>query len=160
MSNISSVDQDYYLWALLHQTSDAIFDARENELRQYGITTQQASVLSIVNTIGSEATPAEVSRRIFRKPHSVSGLVERAEKAGLLKKTKDLHKKNLVRVTITEKGQKIYNQSSKIKAIHRIMSALSEEERRQLQTSLEKLRSKAIKDLGMDPKKVPLPEVE
>jgi len=44
---------------------------------------------------------------------------------GLVKKVKDLDRKNLVRVVMTEKGKKTYELSTKRGPIHRIMSTLN-----------------------------------
>ena len=104
-----------------------MYKARTRELFQYGITPAEAAVLVIVQAIGEKATPAEISRWLFREPHSISGLLARMEKQGLVRKVKDLDRKNLVRVVITEKGQQAYQQSTKRESIHRIMSSLSEE---------------------------------
>ena len=113
MQDVSFTDQDYRLWVLLHQTRDAVHIARKKELGRFEISTIQAAALFIIQAIGEQATPAEISRWLFRKPHSVSGLLNRMEKEGLVKKTKDLDKKNLVRVTLTEKGRQAYNHSLK-----------------------------------------------
>lgn len=158
MPEMSQTGRGYNLWALLHQVSDIIFSARETELLQHGIPGMQAEVLFVVKAIGKEATPAQIARLIFRRPHSVSGILMRMEKAGLVKKTKDLHRKNLIRVSITAKGEQAYKQALKRKSVQRIMSALSEGEQQRLKSLLEKLRNKGIKELGMDPKKVPFPK--
>jgi len=147
MEDISPVDRDYELCILLGQTRDAICKARKRELEQYSVLPEQALVLFIIQAIGNEATPAEISRWLFREPHSVSGILERMKKDGLVRKAKDLHRKNLIRVMLTEKGQQAYNQSLKRKSIHQIMSSLSEEERQQLRSYLERLRSEALKHL-------------
>jgi DNA-binding MarR family transcriptional regulator len=158
MSALSVTDEAYNLWLLLHQVSDIIFNAREEELREYDIPGMQAEVLFAIQAIGKKATAAQISRWIFRKAHSVSGILNRMEKARLVKKTKDLHRKNLVRVTMTAKGQQAYKQALKRKSIQRIISSLSEGERRQLKSILEALRNKGLKELGMEPKKVLLPK--
>ena len=158
MQEVSDVDRDYNLWVLLHQVSDIIFNAREEELRQYGVPAMQAEVLFVIQAIGDETMPAQIARWLLRRPHSVSGILDRMEKAGLVRKTKDLHRKNLVRVTITEKGQQAYNQALERKSIQRIMTSLSEEERQQLWSCLKTLRDKGLKEIGKDPKKVPFPE--
>jgi DNA-binding MarR family transcriptional regulator len=145
MKNYSATDQDYNLWILLAQTRDAILKARQKELDQYGISTSQAAVLFVIQAIGDRATPAEISRWLFREPHSVSTLLSRMEKQGLVRKVKDLDRKNLVRVVITEKGREAYYQSTKRESIRGIMSSLSEEERQQLTSSLRKLRDEALK---------------
>jgi DNA-binding MarR family transcriptional regulator len=151
----SAIDRDYNLWVLLHQVSDIIFNAREVELQQYGFPATQAEVLFVIKAIGDKVTPAQISRMIFRRPHSVSGIVDRMVKAGFVKKTKDLHKKNLIRVTLTAKGEEAYKQALKRKSIPRIMSALSEAERQKLKSLLGTLRNKGLKELGIDPKKAP-----
>jgi DNA-binding MarR family transcriptional regulator len=77
------------------------------------------------------------------------------ERIGLIRKTKDLHKKNLVRVSITEKGEAAYKHAVNRKMIQKVMSSLTAEQRKQLTTSLELLRTKGLKEMGIDPKKLP-----
>lgn len=162
MEVFSSVDQDYRdeefrLWVLLRQVAHTTLVARDRELNQYGITTIQAAVLHTIQLIGNRATPAEIARRILRERHSVSGLLIRMEKDGLVRKVKDLDRKNLIRVAITEKGQQVYDRSTKRKSIHKIMSSLSEEERQQLRSCLEKLGNKALRELLVN-RKPPFPQ--
>lgn len=149
MADTRPLDLDYNLWALLEQVTTLILNARDQELSEYGTTAMQAAVLFIINQVGDETTPADISRWIFRKPSSVTGILDRMAKAGLLQRTKDLPKRNMVRVRVTEKGQKAFKQSLKRKPIHLIMSALSQEERRQLASLLQKLRTRAIKVGGV-----------
>jgi DNA-binding MarR family transcriptional regulator len=156
MKNVKATDQDYNLWIMLEHARSAVVAAREKELSQHGVSMMKAAVLFIVDSIGDEATPAEISRWILRKSHSVSGLLDRMEKDGLIKKTKDLHRKNLVRVTITEKGYKALNKSKDRKAIHRAMAAIPEEERQKFYNQLEKIRDKALRQAGIS--KPPFPK--
>ena len=89
----SSTDQDYKLWVLLNQVRDAVLKARQKELDQYNISASQAATLFVIEAIGPKATPAEISRRLFRKPHSVAGragILSRMEKKGLVRRFKDL----------------------------------------------------------------------
>jgi DNA-binding MarR family transcriptional regulator len=158
MKNISPVDEDYNLWVLLHQTTDAALRARQKELDQFGVSVIEVGVLVAIQAIGKEATPSEISRRIFREPHTVSALLNRMEKKGLVRKTQDLDRKNMVRVSITEKGRQAYDKSTGRKSIYKIISSLSEEERQQLRSCLEKLRNKSFKGLVVEPKPPPLPQ--
>ena len=149
MNAMLSADRDYNLWVLLRQTRDAMIKAREKELEKFDISSIQAAVLFTIQSIGPEATPAEISRRLVREPHSVSGLLSRMEKQGIIRRTKDLPKRNMVRVEMTEKGQEAYQQSTQRLMMHQIMSALSEEEQKHLWDSLEKLRDRAMKLSGI-----------
>ena len=142
--------RDYITWILLLQTRDALLQAREKELSQYGISAEQAWVLFTVQAIGHSPTLTEISRWIFRKPNTVFSLLERMERKGLVKKTKNSVRKNLVRVELTEKGQQAYYQATKMKSIHKVMSCLSEEDRQQLNLYLSKLREKQLKKLGLE----------
>jgi len=107
-----------------------------------------------VKAVKVPATPAEISRWLFREPHTVSGLLDRMEKDGLVTKVKDLDRKNLVRVVITEKGEEAYRKSRDMKAVGNIMSSLLEEEKDNLRGYLETLRSEALAQLRVD---YPLP---
>lgn len=148
-------DADHDMWMLLTHTRYAIYRSREKELQRYGVSPEQVGVLFIVQALGNRATPSEISRYIMRQPHTVSALIERMEEKGFVKKIHDLDKKNLVRVSMTEKGQKIYESSTKRGPIHRIMSILTDGEREQLRTLLEKIHTQARKEIGLDREKLP-----
>jgi DNA-binding MarR family transcriptional regulator len=143
-------DEEQDLWLLLTHTRYAIYRAREKELQRYGVSPEQVSVLFIVQALGNKATPSEISRYILRQPHTVSALIERMAEKGLVKKMHDLDKKNLVRVALTEKGQKVYDISTKRGPIHAILSVLSPAERKHFRASLEKLHTQARKEIGLD----------
>lgn len=152
MKSVFFTDQDDDLWALLIQTRDAMFKARQKELDQYKISAAASIALSVIQSIGSRATPAEISRRLSREPHSTSGLLNRMEKKGLIKKVKDLDRKNMIRVVITDKGYEAYYQSMRQESIHMIISSLSEEECQQLRSLLRTVRNEALKVIGVEPK--------
>ena len=146
----STEDEDQDMWLLLTHTRYAVFRAREKELQRYGVSPEQVGLLFVVQALGAQATPAAISRQILRQPHTVSALVDRMAKRGLVKKVKDLDRKNLVRVVMTEKGQKTYELSTKRGPIHRIMGSMGEQERKQFKATLEKLLATSRKEIGLD----------
>ena len=159
MENHPLENRDYHLWVRLHQARDVIFRARDKELSRYSITAMQAAVLFIVKVLKAtegEATPGKVSRWLLREPHTVSRLLTRMENEGLVSKIRGSGRKNEINITLTEKGEQVYRQSLKRESIKEIMSCLSEEERQQLDSSLEKLRDKGLKNLNAA-SKVPFP---
>jgi DNA-binding MarR family transcriptional regulator len=145
-----STDKYYEICVLLHQVRDLMVKAREKELSRTGISNVQRSVLFNVQAIGDKATPAELSRWLFREPHSMSELLSRMEKAGLVKKVRYLGKKNLVRIELTKKGHKAYKASSRHRSIDNILSCLSTEELKQFGEYLRRLRERAANELGID----------
>lgn len=128
--------------------------ARRKELFQYGITPVEASALFTIQAIGYKVTAAEIARWLLREPHSVSSLLARMEKKGLVRKIKDLEKKNLIRIMLTQKGRQAYYRSTKRESINRIMSCLSTGEHQQLRAYAEKLWYKALEDLGIRSKQI------
>jgi len=149
METFPVIDQDYELWWMILHLRRAMHKLRARELYEYGITPEEAAVLFVVQAIGDRATPAEIARHLLREPHSISALVSRMQAGGLVRKVKDLERKNLVRVTLTDKGREAYRQSTKREVVHRIMSCLSEEERKQLKMLLQKLCRQTLKELGI-----------
>jgi len=148
-----SADQYYRIWVLLAQTREAMLKARQKELAPYNLSPRQCAVLFYLQAINGKATPAEISRGLFRESHTISEILSRMEKQGLLKRVKDLSRKNLVRVELTEQGREAYNRSARRESIHKILSVLSSEERQQLELYLRRLRDKALRLIN---KKKPL----
>ena len=142
-------DKVYNLWVLLHQTRDAIFKVRDKELAKHGISPAEAAALFIIQATGENVTPIEISRWMLREPHTVTGLLNRMEKKGLVRRSKDRDRKNLVRVSLTEKGKQVYNQSTERGSINSAISALSGPEQQQLGSYLQKLRDQALKELEL-----------
>jgi len=103
----------------------------------------------VIQTFGGKATVGEIARWTLREPHSVSELLSRMEKEGLVRKVKELGKKSGVRVVLTEKGREAYYKSTARESIYETMSSLSEEERQQLRSCLRKLRYKALTQLAV-----------
>jgi len=152
MGKFSSLEQDYLLYLLLRRTAHVMSKVRSRELIKHGLSTIQVGVLLIVYTMGDKTTPTEIARQMHREPHSISSLVRRMEKDGLVNRVRDLDRKNQIRVELTQEGLKAYYQSTNREAILSMFSSLSEEERKYLKSSLEKLRGKALKMLGANRK--------
>ena len=68
---------------------------------------------------------------------------------GLVRRVKDLDRKNLVRIVITKKGYNLYLKIEEQKSIDKIMSVLTEEEKLELWSILAKIRGQAVKELGI-----------
>jgi DNA-binding MarR family transcriptional regulator len=152
MQGLKVSDSDYNIWVLLHQTTKAVNMARGKELSQFGIRPMQAAVLVIIKAIGNKATPSEISRWLFRRPHTVSSILARMESEGLIRRVNDLKRKNMVRVVLTKKGQQTIDQAKRRETIHDVMSILSSEERQQLVSCLDKLLNRSLIKLGLENK--------
>lgn len=142
-------DKEYNLWLLLSQTRSAIFRARQEKVGHY-LHPNQALALCTIWGYNGQATPAIISRSLFLERHSVSELISRMEEKGLVKKTRDEKKKNVVRVAITEKGRKIGHHVIQRDFINGIISTLNDEQQEQLREALNILMQSAQIFLGTD----------
>ena len=150
MSDKEKRDLNFETWVLLAQTRRAMFRARSEKLSKFGISPRQAALMFMIATLGEKATPSELARCLFREPHSVSELVDRMEKNGLVRRISDMKKKNLVRIELTDKGRDIYERSLTDEPVHRIIASLSNEEHQQLRVLLNKLWHEAIKETAIE----------
>jgi DNA-binding MarR family transcriptional regulator len=149
MKESLSANEALKLWVQLGQARDIIRKAIRKELEEHNVTVSQAGVLMVVQASETAITPAEISRQLFREPNTISVVLKRMEKQGLLNMTRNLGKKNHIGVTLTKKGEKKFFQTSKRKALSRIFSCLSAEEIQQLTSCLGKVKRRGMKELGM-----------
>lgn len=144
---------DNYVWdlyVLLRQTNDSIYRSRGKDMARYGLSPAQAGALNVIHSLGEDATPLEVSRWMFREPHSISILLTRMESKGLIKKSPFPNSKKMIKISLTKKGYKAYENSLEMESIRNIFSVLSKTKQKQLYTLLEELRSSALKSLSFD----------
>lgn len=144
------VDIDFQLWALLDHARRALVRAREIELSQFGITQEQAGLLHTLLDNGGSLTNAEIADIMIRQTNSVTTLVTRMEKIGLVKKKKLANDLRII-VTITPKGRSSYLNVT-TKTIHMAFSDLSLEDKEQLIKYFKHLTEKGRHMLGMDQK--------
>lgn len=153
--NKSKINQDetrelYRLSVLIKQTENTIQKNRENELRKFGITPEQAAALICVRSLGDRATSAEISRWLFRDESSMLVLIRRMIKQGLIVKTVDLNNKHLIRIKLTPEGLTAYHNAVAFLSLSDIFKSLSPKKRQQLFSLLEIVRARAFEVLRLD----------
>jgi DNA-binding MarR family transcriptional regulator len=145
-----SILDSYRLFHLLRQTSDSVYKAREIELKPYNISPEQAGALVCIHTLGHEATPAELSRWLFRQRNSITILLNRMQKQGLIEKKVNKNRKNSITLSLTKKGYDAYKNAIEFRAYYPVIDVLPEIKRKQLWFLLQTIRLKVFKDLGLD----------
>ena len=142
-------DDTFRLAVLLAHTVEAILKVRQKELHQIEMTREKTGLLFMIDFSNNTAKPSELARWIFREPNAVTGLLNRMEKEGLVRRVKDLDKKNFVRVEMTKKGREHYQKAVQTTSIRKILFSLTEIQRKQLEVALEILWEAALRELGM-----------
>jgi DNA-binding MarR family transcriptional regulator len=157
MAQQIKADKDYTLVTSLLQVADIFVKIRERELLPQNLSATSAAILFLIDAMGKDVTPAKISRMLLREPHSISGILMRMEKQGLIKRAKNMERKNLIRVTLTSKGETALKQAMKKEGVKHVLSKLTEEQRRQLKQSFGALKDAGMKELNLSPKALPWP---
>jgi DNA-binding MarR family transcriptional regulator len=142
--------QCYKLFFLLRTTADTVHKYRENELNKYGVSPQQALALVCIYSLKNKATPAELSRWLFREPNSITILLNRMEKLGLIKKKADLKRKNVIRLSLTPKGLQAYRNAVEFQTFLTLSDILPEAKRKQLESILHTVLKGVCQRLDLD----------
>jgi DNA-binding MarR family transcriptional regulator len=142
-------DEEYDLWILLSRVYHMIAKIRNMEMSKYGILPVQSYMLFIIRAMGNATTPAQLSRFVYQQRNSVSDILKRMEKQGLITKEKRSDANRRILIKMTKKGEKVLQLSKNRFHLHNIMSALDGGKRRQLESLLVLLRDRAIEELSV-----------
>jgi DNA-binding MarR family transcriptional regulator len=144
MKEFKVADPDYDLWLLLARTHYRVKQARTRELRKYGISPEQAGILYYVSASGDHAMPTEIARWMMREPQTITTIIDRMLKKGLIHKAVDKERKNVVRVSLTAKGKRTLQFADKRESFHTVIGGLSAQKRRVLRAVLTEMRETAM----------------
>jgi MarR family transcriptional regulator, organic hydroperoxide resistance regulator len=147
-------DKEYDIWILFSRVYHLIAMLRKLELSKFDILPVQSYILFIIKALGNDTTPSKISEFGYQQRSSISDILNRMEKDGLVKKTSNSGSKKRVLITLTDKGEKALALSRKREFLHKIMSSLTEEQRKQLESGLEILRDTAINELSVTQKTI------
>lgn len=155
LNNTIFDDRDYQLWALLHQTRHVIHETLNKDMAPLGVSPRQAAALLVVESNDKPVTPAQISRWLGRDSASVTVLLNRMERKGLINKNRNPDQKNSIIVTLTEKGKETCTLVKNVEVIHKVFSRLSDEQHLLLKECLEILWSSGIELLNETRRKLP-----
>jgi len=129
------------LWLLLPRVGDALALCQDLVFGKYGITTEQWRVLACIKSRG-HLRPTDLASMLERSPNSVSMLVDRMVKAGLVRRTRDRKDRRTVFVTMTDKAKEAIEPavSAGWEFIHKVLSPLSYDDQRALASMLETIK--------------------
>ena len=128
--------------SLIQKRSDVFF-------APFGITDAQFNILMILKYNGGlQVSQQDLSERLVVHKSNVVGLVDRMEKAGLLRREAHDSDRRLNRIVLTPKGEKLLArvEGKYFDAIDGLMSSLSEKETRAAVVTLGKLRDHVLRE--------------
>lgn len=129
-------------WSLLHRVRDVLMRCEDERFGQYGITSEQFGVLVTLKYIGESARPTDIARWLGRSPNSVSMIVDRMVKAGLVRRVRSRKDRREVSVIMTSKAESALRPATLagLEFIQNVMSPLLDEDLSTLVQLLEIIR--------------------
>ena len=141
-------DEFFVLWLLIAQAKDAVSKARHRDLERFNINKERRAILWSIKNDGGKSTPVKIARQLFKELNSVSEMLKRMEKEGLVTRSERAGKSSIV-VKLTKKGEEVYNQSRHNEVDKRIFSVLPKKRRERLASDLWAIRNQALRELGI-----------
>jgi DNA-binding MarR family transcriptional regulator len=129
------------LWLLLPRVGDALGLCQDLVFGKYGITTEHWRVLACIKSRGPLRL-IDIASLLERGPNSISMLVDRMVKAGLVRRTRDRKDRRTVFVSMTDKGKEAIEPAVPAgwEFMHRLLSPLSYDDQRVLASMLETIK--------------------
>ncbi len=113
-------------------------------LREYGLTPSQYNILRILRGEGAPLPILEIADRTVTVVPGITGLIDRLEQAGLVKRDRCDQDRRVIYVAITDKGTKVLAELDQpVLELHKnLMGHLSLTELKELSRILEKVRER------------------
>jgi len=129
------------LWLLLRRVGDTLDLCQDSVFSKYGLTTEQFGLLTAIKSRGP-LRPSDLASILERTPNSMSMLIDRMVKAGLVRRTRDRKDRRVVTVSMTSKGETAVEPAipAAWEFIHEILSPLSNDNQYALASLLETVK--------------------
>ena len=140
-------------WALLYQTFTAIFKETERALSPAGISGPQTFALACLKYGGSPMIPSRLASYLAQESQSLTGLIDRMEQHGWVRRVRDLPDRRSLRLEITSAGESKLDEAlgQGLRAATSIFECLDPDELHRLAELLERVRTASLDRLGLDP---------
>lgn len=140
-NDFESLEQEAMLNLL--RTSDRFQNRFGRLFREFGLTASQYNVLRILRGEGKPTPVLEIAERMIQVVPAITGLIDRLEKQGLVKRERCQNDRRVIYVALMDEARTLLAKMDKpvIELHARVMGHLSRQELRQLIELLEKARS-------------------
>jgi DNA-binding MarR family transcriptional regulator len=136
---------------LLYQAHTTLAKLVERSLLPFGFSLPQMMLLGILYWDGRALVPRRIRNTMVVEAQSLTGLIDALESKGLAKRLSHPTDRRKIRVQITPKGRKLYEEAGEHsdQTVENYFSALTSRESGQLRTALTKLRAVGYPLLGL-----------
>ena len=133
------------LWLLLRRVGDQLSLCEDMVYSKFGLTSEQFAVLGCIKSRGP-LRPTDFALLLDRSPNSISMLVDRMVKAGLVRRKRDTKDRRVVFVSMTDKGREGIDQAAPAgwEFVQKVLSRFSYDEQRALANTLETVKCELV----------------
>jgi MarR family 2-MHQ and catechol resistance regulon transcriptional repressor len=137
-------------WITMYKAYNAIFKLAELALLPQDLSLPQLYLLTVLKNGDGPITTGEIGRAMVKASQTITGLVDRLEEPGLVERVFDRRDRRKTWVRLTEKGERKFAEAFPIAShlAEELSGALTDQELKDLQAKVEKLRSAAMDRLA------------
>jgi DNA-binding MarR family transcriptional regulator len=149
MANFETIELAWRLWREVYQTYSLVKQCDDQTFGKYGLTTEQYTVLVSISYLEQPVRITDIARWLERSANSISMIIDRMVKAGLVKRARDKVDRRVVYVSKTRKAESLLRPAivASLESIGKILSPIPNEDRLALLNLLGKVKYETIKSL-------------
>lgn len=134
-------------WRQVYQTYNLLKQCQDQICGEYGLTVEQYSVLVVLNYAGGSARVTDIAEWLVHSANSISMIVDRMVRVGLVKRTRDRVDRRVVWVAPTSKGNDALKQAhlAVLKFVRKVFQPLSNEDENTFSSLLGTLKYEIMK---------------
>ncbi|MBI2761397.1 MAG: MarR family transcriptional regulator [Chloroflexi bacterium] len=119
-----------HAWRQLYLTYSVIFKAIERSIAATNVTLPQALALNTIRYGEGPMTPSRLAHYLTQETQSVTGLIDRMERQGWVRRVRDLPDRRAIRLELTEAGARKLDETVQpgYETTERMFGRLSEKE--------------------------------
>jgi len=99
-------------WLLFRLTYNSVEKCQDDLFNKLGLTYQQYVIMGAIKHMKTPATPSGIATWIDRNPNTVTLILDRMEKNGLVQRKIYAKDRRKLRLTLTRKGEELHNSAT------------------------------------------------
>ena len=151
-ANLESAELVLRLWRRLYETYTVLKRCEDQIFEEHGLTTEQYAVLVSLSYIGEPARITDIAQWLERSTNSISMIVDRMVKAGLVRRVRDKVDRRVVYVSKTSKAESMFRPATveSLANVQKILLPVPDEDKLALVNLLGEVKYQILKCLGRE----------
>ena len=151
---------EHHLWIIFHQVLDLLVKLEDSVFAHTSLSREKFNVLMVIKFFkemaNDELIITNLAPLLNRSTNSISTIIDRMEKEGLVEKVRDRSDRRSIRLVMTSEAEKRLKMAAKpnMELINKLFSVFNEEELKTLLSLIGRLKYKVDKELGQREVKV------